>query len=55
MSGVASSTGVKNNKKELKKVRKELLRREKAILRDEEKFLKKSDDQPDQPYGGKGD
>lgn len=55
MSGVASSTGVKNNKKELKKVRKELLRREKAILRDEEKFLKKSDDQSDQPYGGKGD
>ena len=52
MSGVASSTGVKNNKKELKKVRKEALRREKAILRDEDELLEKS---TDQPYGGKGD
>ncbi len=50
MSGVASSTGVKNNKKEIKKVKKELLRREKAILCDEEKFLKK--EKPSQPYGG---
>ena len=52
MSGVASSTGVKNNKKELKKVRKEALRREKAILRDEDELLEGGSGQP---YGGKND
>ncbi len=52
MSGVASSTGIANNKKQLKKVRKELLRREKAILRDEDEFIKTD---KNQPYGGKDD
>ncbi len=52
MSGVASSTGVKSNKKELKKVRKEALRREKAILRDEDELL---EGRSGQPYGGKDD
>lgn len=52
MSGVASSTGVKNNKKELKKVRKEALRREQAILRDEDEFLEK-EKEVKQPYEGK--
>ena len=52
MSGVASSTGIKSNKKELKKVRKEVLRREKAILRDEDELL---EGDSGQPYRGKGD
>lgn len=59
MSGVASSTGVQNNRKQLKRIKREIkklqrdaLRRENAIRRREEEEAEQNQNQSGQPYQG---
>ena len=53
MSGVASSTGISNNKKEVKKLRKEIKQLNKQALRKEKAIRRKEEDDAEEEAKGK--